>query len=871
MKREIRRCLLVLAASSLIAACGGGGGGGSSAPTTSSSVVSGSVTAISASGAAAKAALITDQSVAVNVVSYDKANTKLGEAAVTSDAAGGFTAQLNLTSAGGYVIVTATKDGYTQFQKRVDYTTPGKIELQAALQQVNIAFAAPGSALASGIGKSAEPSFSFALVSFPDGSRKALAGSAIKAAKAAGATVETSVNIPAASLPGVTKLKGELQAYDPSAQSDRFPGSYFGTYTGSKKGTEGRMISLAFDYVKISDADSGKSLGKVAADLVKAGVKKAAAADTTVTRHIYTSSCSNLFTQDYSTAAGRQVPVWSLNPSSGKWVFIGEGTIVDSTGATIAAPDVTTCGLGNYYLKILVANTDFASSWWNLDHIVFDTPKEVCLNGKFSFADNTPVTNQSLSLFGSIIDSKWGSTDAAGNFSLSTVLLSSATTSRGATLSYYNESGGYTSANVTLGDSPACGTFNVTLPKLCEVSGKLAGEGAAFRYLRLTGNDFNRSASTDSGGNYSSKVKCGAAIDLFVGSLRAKSASFNVNGSVETGEISDDASKAVLADITVPNIPPTGYLWLSSSSIKINKTLTAHLSGYDEDSNYPVSWTLNIKNGSAVAFTRTGSFTASSNSTFVDVTGLTAGDYTSELVLTDSKNANRTVNGSNINVAATNRPPTVYAYASNSFINSCGGSNSITLFGNGYSIDNDPAIINSLTGAWSSVGGDVSACIGGSGNSSISSSCVTTVPAAVSTTYTYTVTDSSTNLSAKKDVIVSTFAAPPWISALTATPSLVAVGATGTARDVALNATAFNNDSAAMTGSWKANGAAIAACPDASVASGSSSKCTFAIPSSASGGDVFTLTFTATACGKSASRDVRVTYGTASDVTVVVQ
>ncbi len=266
---------MVLAASSLIAACGGGGGGGggggSSAPTTSSALVSGSVVASSASGAAAKAALITDQSVAVSIVSYDKANAKLGDAAVSSDAAGGFAAQLNLSTGGGYVIVTATKDGYTQFQKRIDYATPGKLELQAALQQVNVAFAAPGSALASGIGKSSEPSFSFALVSFPDGTKKALAGTAIKAAKAAGATVETSINIPSASVPGVTKLKGELNAYDPSTQSDRFPGSYTGT---DKNGKDGKMVSLAFDFVKISDADTGKSLGKVAADLVKAGVQK---------------------------------------------------------------------------------------------------------------------------------------------------------------------------------------------------------------------------------------------------------------------------------------------------------------------------------------------------------------------------------------------------------------------------------------------------------------------------------------------------------------------------------------------------------------------------------------------------------------------
>ena len=869
MKKKVSRYLSVLAASLLIAACGGGGGGGGGT-TTTSSIVSGSVTATSASGAAAKAALITDNSVAINIVSYDKANTKLGEASVTSDSAGGFNAQLTLSSGGGYVLVTATKDGYTQFQKRVDYTTPGKIELQAALQQVNIAIAAPGSALASGIGKSTEPSFNFALVSFPDGTRKAVAGTAIKAAKAAGATVETAVNIPASSVPGVTKLKGELQAYDPATQSDRFPGSYFGTYTGSKKGTEGRMISLAFDYVKISDADSGKSLGKVAKDLVKAGVSKAAANTTTVTRHIYSNSCSNLFLQDYNTTkAGHQVPVWSLQPSTGKWVFIGEGTIVDSNAAVIASPTEITCGNGNYYLEILVANTDFASSWWNLDHIVFDTPKEVCLSGTIKYSDTTPVSNQGITLSGAIIDYKWGYTDANGAFSLTSVLLNKNETSRSATLSYYDENGNYSSTAVTLGDAPNCGTKNITLTKPCDVSGKLTGDGAAYRYIRLTGNNFYRSFSTDSAGNYASKVKCGTDIDVFVGSLSTKSATFNVNGTIETGETSDNASAVVLADIAVPNIPPTGYLWFSNTSLKVGKPLTAYLSGYDEDSNYPVSWTLNIKSGATVAYTSSGSFTASSTSTNVDLTGaLAAGDYTSELVLTDSKSASRTISGNSLSVVAGNRPPIAYAYASNSFVNSCGSSNNITLYGSGYGIDS-----TTLTSAWTSGGNPISGCSGTTVTaSSINDSCLITAPTTAGRyTYTFSLSDNN-GKTASQNVIISTFAATPWIPTLTASPSLVAVGSSGTARDISLSATASNSDNTSMTGNWKVNGTDIAACPDAAVASGSSSKCTYTVPSTATAGDVFTFTFTArTTCGTSASRDTRATYGTASDVTVVVQ
>ncbi len=558
------------------------------------------------------------------------------------------------------------------------------------------------------------------------------------------------------------------------------------------------------------------------------------------------------------------MPVWSLNPSTGKWIFLGEGTVVDSTGTDISGPTETGCGGGNYYLKIFVVNTDFTNSWWNLDHIVFATPKEVCLSGKFLFSDSTPVANQSVSLYGSIIDSKWGYTAADGTFSLSTVLLNSATTSRAATLSYYNENGGYTSANVTLGDSPNCGAYNVTLPKPCDVSGKLTGDGSAYRYLRLAGIDFYRSMSTDASGNYSSKVKCGTDISLFIGSLSSSSASFNVNGTVAGGESSDDGNKAVLADLAIPNVPPSGYFWLSNSSVKINKTVTAYISGYDEDSNYPITWVFNVKNGTAVAFTSTGSFTASSTSTSKDFSIATAGDYTTELVLTDSKGASRTIAGTNMSVAATNRPPTVYAYADKSYVNSCGSSSAINLYGSGYGPDS-----TTMTGAWTSAGTAVTGCNGGTGTTSISATCATTVPAGSGSTYTYTYTVTDNNgMSGKQNIMVSTYASAPWISALTATPALVPVGAAS--RDVALSATASNGDNASMTGSWKVNGTALTAC-DGTVASGSNSKCTYTIPSTAAAGDVFTFTFTATACGKSVSQDVKASYGNASDVTVVIQ
>ena len=870
MTTSIKLCVVTVAAASLLlSACSGGGSPAAPQPQATSATISGTV--VGSTGAvASKASAITD-GVAVQIISYDKGGHELGRAPITSDSAGGFSAQLNLSTAGGYVLVTATKDGFAQFNKRIDYTTPGKIELQATLESVTVAFATPGSALTSGVGMSSEPSFNFGVLRLTDGTRKALAGSAIKAAKADGAIIETSINIPASSVPGVSQLKGELNAFDPSTQSGSFPGSYTGT---DASGRDGRMVSLAFDFMKISDAATGENLGSMAKRLAKSGIKKAVDAATVVTRFIYSTSCTNLFIEDYNTtAAGWQVPVWSLSPYSGKWVFLGEGTVVDSSGAVIASPTASDCSTVGYYLKITVSNTEFTNNWWNLDHIVFDTPKEACLTGQFAFSNGDPLKNLSLTLSGSNIDYKYGTTATDGTFSLSSVLLNKNSASRSATIGYYDENGGWSSASVTLGDAPNCGTFNRTnIVKPCEVSGKLVdgdGLGLAYRYLRLQGGDFYRSVSTAGDGTFSSLVKCGIDTGIYVGSQDSSTLTFNVNGTATGIEASDDGAKVVLSNLTAPNIAPNGYFYFVNRSIKAGQTLTGTLSAYDEDGNYPVTWTLNVKSGSSVVGTKTGSIDASSNQATVELTGLAAGNYSAELVLTDSKGATRTLALDQVSVTDGSRPPVVSAYADRAYVNSCGASNTITLYGNAYSPEGD-----SMTGAWTVNSGAVANCtVGTNGPGFLTSSCTqVSVPTAASTTYSYTVTDTTNGKSVSRDIVISTYASAPWVSTLTATPTLVPEGAIGTARNIVLSAIATNVDGVAMTGHWTVNGTAIGACPDVSaLANNTGTGCTFTVPSSATVGDTFTFAFTATACGKTGSREVRGTYGNASDVTIVIQ
>jgi hypothetical protein len=876
MRKRWIALVAALSVTALLSACGGGGGGGGDTPPTpppvaksSAATVSGRVVALSALVSKAAASL---DGVAIEVVSYDKADKELGRAAVTTDDKGGFAVQVPLLDKGGYVIVLATKEGFTQFQKRVDYTTPGNIELQAALQGVTVAFAnlSSGGALAAGIGKSTEPSFSFAVVRFPNGVKKTVAGRAIRAAKAAGATSELDINIPKSSLPGVASLKGELKTFEPAKESDRFPGSYTGV---DKSGKEGKMVSLAFDFMKITNADTGENLGQVAKKLVKSGVRKASDTTTTVTRSIYASSCDNLFIEDYDlTAAGYQVPVWSLNSSTGKWVFIGVGTIVDSSGDVIPAPTKTACGGGDYRLKIMVSNEEFIKSWWNLDHIVFDTPKEVCLKGKFKFTDESPAKNLYLNLGGQNIDYTWARTGNDGTYTLTTVLLNNDNGNKTAKLNYSDENGLYKEVNVTVDDSPAsCVTKDVTLPKPCEVSGKIldaAGTGIPSRWVRLEGSNFYRGAATDSTGAFSSLVACNTDINLYLG-LSTSSATFNVNGTPVGDETADDAAKATLKPLTAPNIPPYGYVYLSQRSIRNTDTITANISAYDEDGNYPVSYKLDIKSGTAVAKSYPGSINGTTVfSATESISGLDAGDYTVELVLTDSKGASRTIPAGSITVSDGSRAPVVTAYADKLSVNICGANNSVKLYGSAYDPDGDP-----LSALWSSAGVALT-CPGNpnpktSTTGYIDSACDVTVTG--NTTYTYKVDDNN-GKTASRNVIVNTYSSAPWVSSLTASPTLVPEDASGNARIVTVTATPNHSDSIDLAGSWTVNDASVTACPDvAAIPSGISATCGYTIPDTAKAGDSFKFRFTASGCGKSGFRETTATYGNAADVNIVIQ
>lgn len=316
------------------------------------------------------------------------------------------------------------------------------------------------------------------------------------------------------------------------------------------------------------------------------------------------------------------------------------------------------------------------------------------------------------------------------------------------------------------------------------------------------------------------------------------------------------------------NTPPTGYLSFDGRSIKTGSTLSGTLSAYDEEGNYPVAWTLNLKNGSTVAAKKSGSTRGESQR--VNFAKLAAGTYAVELVLTDSHGETRTLTAETITVSAGDRPPVVSTFSSRVYVNGCSSSNTINILARASSPEG-----NAMTGAWTGAGTPLNGCSETSTPGFLTSACSDIpVPNTASTTYTFTATDSKNDKSGRSDLIVTNYATPPRIESLSAAPTLVPEGATGALRNVLLTASANNGEGVDMVGSWTVslNGAtATTACADTTLTAKASSTCNYTIPNTASKGDRFTFRFTASACGRSAFREVITTYAPASDGIVVAR
>lgn len=859
MKQHLNRFLAILATTALLSGCGSSGGGTAAPPavtpaTVATKSVSGTIN--QSSGTATAAAVGAD--LPVQISSYDAAGALLsgGSATATTSSSGKFSARVPLVT-GGYVLIDVAKDGYAEFHRRIDFKDAvDDIDILGTVDKTTTAIQkiATFSPLSSVGIKAANQTFSFAVMRFPNGAKKAVSGAAIKAAKASGATTEMGISIPADTLQGVSSLKADLNTYEPATDSANFPGSYTADY----KGQQGKMVSLAFDYLKITDAASGESLGSVAKKLVKAGVRKAAAVSTVYTRWIPTSSCDTLFQYDDfdTTASGFQVPVWSLNPNSGKWELIGIGTIYDSADATTpsAAPTANACKTTSNYLKITISNEAFLKFWWNLDHIVL-TPvlKKVCINGTITNGDASIYMN----LYGKGLENSYVRVGSDGKYSIETALLNAKETSRAATLSYTDSFGNFNSLDVTLGDSPTCTTKDITLVSPGTVTGIIKNDTgvAASKAVQLRGSTTNRWIYTDSSGVFTSKVKKDEDINVYLGYNATSAGAFRINGVTTdyTLEKTDDGSAVTLNDITVTNQAPMASVSLSSYSIKVGKTVSAYIYASDEEGDYPIAYTL--KSGSATL--ASGSITSGMSSATTTLTPA-AGSYPLVLTATDSKGNSRNVNAGTLEVAFGNRAPVPSLYADRNYVPSNDTTKQVTLYG--YASDNDG---DALSYTWKVNGTTVKS--GTSQNGYANDSFLFTVPttAKIEDVFTvdFEVSDGTVTVKRSATITYGLNHAPNVY--VSADKTFVASGATGAARDVTCTATGYDLDRDTLSYSWAVDGALQ------SSASGTS--LTYTIPTTATTGQNFDIKVTVSDGSKSSNASCKVSYGQAGDVSVVVE
>jgi len=728
--------LLILLVTLALAACRHGGGG-APAPTTTSSAVSGRVSLSSTGASGAKASVAGESpsipDAGVTITSFDAAGNKTDSQVISTGSTGFFTASLKLNNSGGFVVIDVTKDGFTGYSKRIEFTSPSEVNLNAELRTINTVVANLGTVFKSN-GQSVQ-AFKFGVVKYANGVKKALSGSKLTAAKAsAGATTELEIEIPATSVPaGVTTLVGKLQTFDSSNPDDAksFPGDYVDA-NGNK------LVSLAFDYINITDGD-GNNLGQLVSSAKASGKMSKAAADPTyITRQVPSGSCNNLLsdfcagtTADDALCANLNtveksafnVPIYSYNSRKGNWVLLGLGTIDKNNDGTIDSMDVLT-GTGaqfcssNYgaYLRILVTNEDFLVNWWNLDYpLLTAQPKEVCIEKTFLDSEGSPLQGVYAYLYDDDNTQSFnyvgGSTDTAGKLKLKAALLSSSDSDRTATLSFYNPFAyKYETENITLGDSPSCtvSTTVIAKPKRCAAEGRLvdeAGAGKANQSVTISGSypsGFYAWTYTNSTGGFTAEVACEQKLDVYVGGWMPM-ATFNVNGNSSDFiyEASDSNDKVVLNNIVLGNMAPYVYGYLNSSSIKVGGSTSAWIYGYDYDGNYPLAYKItNTSTGSDLV---TGSISSSEWWKEVTLSNLLTGDYPLTLTVTDSLGKPNTpaYQLGTLTVTDGNRPPVIsYAYPSSNSVTSDG--QVVSLYSWAYDLDAGPS---PLTYSWSGATG----------------------------------------------------------------------------------------------------------------------------------------------------------------------
>lgn len=790
----------------------------------------------------------------VEILAFDKSGNLTDSENSNTLKTGTFSATLDLANAGGYVVINVTKAGYTKFSKRVDFESPADVNISAEIDSVlsTIVPLTTGNVTISSTGKRV---ISIALYKDSRTGRQSIvAGSAAAIRKQAGGNPTLQIDIAADPLMdmGVVSLKADMQSYNPSIANDvdAFPGDFVDS-SGNKLVSSGfDYINITTDSGTglanaVAAAVRAGRISKAAAEeptyitrAIPQGVCKNLLRDASCAQTDASGNCTRVAEDANPGSDGFNVPIYTYNPRTGQWVLLGFGGLdINNDGIFNSADaggdfdgngianipgddDLYTTGISNGvldhndyqefcrkrqdpsdgyqdgtpYLNLIiqVTNEDFLTDWWNLDYpLVFEEPKELCVNLTFKDQNASPIQGIYASLWDNTetcdgmgggdceqsFSYAWGMTDSLGKTKLKVAQMDSTDTDVTAALGYWDPINYiYNTLTLDLGESPNnCTSQNITIskPTRCSVTGVVRddiGNPMVNQYVYIYGSTdyYYGWAYTDSNGTFTADAKCGSLQDVYVGWDWQPKGRFTPNGVRDGSELSDtdptptngeDDYRSTLSPIVFENMAPYVYGWLSTTFVMNEGPggfVTSYIYGWDNECDTPMTWRV-YDNGSLAG---QGTWNDCWGYTEADLL-LATGSHALVANVTDSKGKTGTYGLGDVTVAEgarPNMPPFInYAYGSAGAV---AQEATITLYMAAYDLDGDDLYYSwseSIAGAGSaSVSGSQmisgtfsTGCTGGPVAGSMREACTYTAPAIDGNiTLTFTVDDDNDGIDA---------------------------------------------------------------------------------------------------------------------------
>ncbi len=488
-----------------------------------------------------------------------------------------------------------------------------------------------------------------------------------------GGVLSTSL-IPTGAFPSdTTSVTASLQAFDSTNPEDfnYFPGSLSGHgkptlgTTATTDTTEKSLESAGFDMIKLTDQNGEQiDLAPVSASKLSAmGIRDVCTA-MQWTRYITTAQADVIKAwgdDDYNSANGFQVPIWSNDNATGSWRYIGLADAYDLNGS-------------DPYFKMCVDST--WEGYLNCDsEISLVAPKQVCISAVDQ--NGNPIGDVS-------VNARMG---ISGNYAYTYLASSGETIGKGTlglttgepkdwSFSYSGALTGWSNVFIDGNSSVASTTagcdydLNITIdnPFSAEVhvrayamadtakANPLANARVGLSASDYT-NYYSKTAYTNANGEAVFAVKPNVA---YVASYNAGTANVNVNSAVVAPETADSGTYATVA-VQDANMAPDVYIYTNQSQLTQKvASLGFTLSASDKNSD---KMTLTSLKRNGVTLVKDTDYTITSTYSYegylyiqgvLDVNGSAVGTYTLTAEVTDGKLS--TVKSTTFEIAANHAP-----------------------------------------------------------------------------------------------------------------------------------------------------------------------------------------------------------------------